>query len=122
MVRVSLIPIGCRAVPRDGGRKRTEIDLKFERTRRRYDLAKWTLAPAIWLAASWVPLQVATKFSGHKTTVTVSITITLVVSIAGGGALIAMFLKMRKQREEVQRLRVLTAELEGSLKGVPANS
>jgi phosphotransferase system glucose/maltose/N-acetylglucosamine-specific IIC component len=105
-------------VSRQAGKKRTTIDLEFERTRRRYDLAKWTFAPAIWLAASWVPLHVAESFSGHKTTVTVSVTITIVVSIAGGGAVLAMYLKSRKQREEILRLRVLNAELEGSMKGV----
>ena len=105
-------------MPRQGGKKRTKIDLEFERTRRRYDLAKFTLAPAVWLVASWVPLQIAESFSGEDTSLTISMGITISVSVVAGGTLLAMLLKSRRDKEEIKRLEVVKAELEGLLKGV----
>ena len=104
-------------MPRQPGKKRTKLDLEFERTERRYDLAKWTLGPAVWLVASWVPLHVAESFSGRDTSLTVSISVTIAVSVIFGGTALTMWVKSKKDRNEVQRLEVVKAELEGMLKG-----
>lgn len=105
---------------RKGPPKRTKLDLEFDRTRRRYDLAKWTLAPAIWLLSSWVPLHVAERFSGHKTTVTVSVGITIGVSIAGLVSLVTVYMRAKRAESENDRLRLDVTRLEGELKGVLA--
>lgn len=105
---------------RDGGKKRTRVDLEFERTRRRYDLAKWTLGPAVWLVASWVPLQIAESFSGQDTKLTVSISISIAVTLAGVAGTVANYVKAKRLETENDRLRILNAELEGATKAVRA--
>lgn len=83
---------------------------------RRYDLAKWTVAPFIWIISSWVPLQaaipMAKALSGQKTTLTVTFSITIVVSITATLGLTAMYMRARKAEREVARLRGVTEELE----------
>jgi hypothetical protein len=104
-------------VSRQGGKKQATVQLERERMHRRYDLAKWTVAPFIWIVSTWVPLQaaipMAEALSGHKTTLTVTFSITLAVSITASLGLIAMFMRARKAEREVERMRDLIEEFEG---------
>jgi len=95
-----------------GGKKEEkQANLEFERQRmhRRYDLLKWTLGPLIWIGSTWLPLK---ALSGHKTTLTITFSITIAVSVIASAGLITMYIRARKAEAEVERLRSLIKDLE----------
>jgi hypothetical protein len=104
--------------------KQASIQLERERMHRRYDLAKWTVAPLVWIVSSWIPLKgalpIAETLSGEKTTLTVTFSITIAVSLVASAGLIAMFFRARKAEKEVDRLRQVTKGLELDRKEVTA--
>lgn len=99
-----------------GGKKKRTEEFQRERMVRRYDLAKWTLPPLIWIVSLWVPLQgalpIAKALAGQKTTLTVSFSLTIVVSLAASSALLAVYLRSREDKKELQRLRGLVEAFE----------
>jgi phosphopantetheine adenylyltransferase len=84
---------------------------------RRYDFAKWTVAPVVWIASTYIPLK---AIAGHKTILNVSFSITIVVSIVTGASLLTMYLRARKAEEANEELHDTIRELEGAREGVTA--
>lgn len=86
--------------------------------KRRYDLAKWTLPPLIWIISLWVPLTaalpIAKALAGQHTTLVISFSFTLVVSLVTSGGMLAMFLRGKERQKELRRLRVLIEQLEAT--------
>ncbi|HEY8082850.1 MAG TPA: hypothetical protein VIE64_04750 [Solirubrobacterales bacterium] len=101
---------------RRGSKKKASQELEMARMIRRYDLAKWTLPPLIWIASTWVPLKaslpIAKALAGEDTSLTVTFSITIVVSLVASGAVVAMTIRAAKARAEIKRLRGLIEELE----------
>jgi len=100
-------------------RKRTELAAqRAEIQLRRYELYKW-LVPVVWIASLWIPLQailpIARALAGRQTNVSVTLTLSIVVSLAFGAGMLAMFIRSRAQRRELRRLRSRITELEKEL-------
>jgi len=104
-------------VSRKGGKKQANLEFERQRMHRRYDLAKWTVAPVLWIASTWLPLK---ALAGHNTTLTITFTVTIAVSIIASAGLIVMYLRARKAEAEVKRLESTIAEIEGIKKGLKA--
>lgn len=111
---------GGRAVARS---VRQPTDAEIQRSIQRYELAKWTLAPAIWLAACWIPLQailpIAKVFAGKHTSVGITISISIAFSVVMGGSVVALLIRDSKRRQETERLRRRTEKLEKQLQTGP---
>jgi hypothetical protein len=104
-------------VPRQGSKKQANFELERERMHRRYDFAKWTVAPVLWIASAYIPLK---AIAGHKTDLNVSLTITIAVSLVTSAGLIAMWVRARKAERANEELRDTIRELEGATEGVTA--
>jgi hypothetical protein len=101
------------------GSKKQEENLQYERERmhRRYDLAKWTVAPLVWIVSTYAPLK---ALSGHKTSLTFTFTFTIAVSIITSAGLVVTYIRARKAEKEGDRLRITINELEASRNEVTA--
>jgi hypothetical protein len=84
----------------------------------RFDLYK-RLVWVLYILAVYVPLRavepIADTLSGQDTHVTVAIGINITISIVLGGAALVLLLKTRRQREEIERLRRRTDQLEAKM-------
>jgi hypothetical protein len=74
------------------------------------------LSVALCIIASWVPLQaiqpLADTLAGKRTSVSVAIGLTASFSLAIVGGGVAMWVKLRRQRDEIIRLRTRLQVLE----------
>lgn len=84
---------------------------------RRYDFAKWTVAPVVWIASTYIPLK---AISGHKTSLNVTLSLTIAFSLVTSAGLVAMYLRARKAENDNSRLRGTIKDLETARKGVMA--
>lgn len=88
----------------------------------RYELLK-SFVPALYLAALAIPIwfaqPIASDLAGKTTNVKLTVSITLVASLALGAGYVAMLRKTRVQGEELrrQRRRITTLEAELEEKG-----
>lgn len=78
---------------------------------RRYDLAKWTVPPLIWIVSTYVPLK---ALAGQSTKLSITLSITLVVSFVTSAALVAMYLRARKAEKRVDEMQATIKQLEES--------
>jgi hypothetical protein len=104
-------------VARKGTKKQAGLELERERMHRRYDLAKWTLPPLIWIVSTYVPLK---AIAGHKTTLSVTLSITIAFSFVTSAALVAMYIRVRKAETRMGEMRKTIDALEGSRRAVRA--
>jgi hypothetical protein len=116
-VQQSLILIDSRPVARKESKKQADRQLERERMHRRYDLMKWTVAPVVWIASTWLPLK---ALAGHKTSLTITFTITIAISIIASASLIVMYIRARRAEAEIQRLEITITEIEGAKKELKA--
>ena len=91
-------------------KKQADLELQRERMHRRYDLAKWTVPPLIWIVSTYVPLK---AIAGHKTTLSVTLSITLVISFVTSAALVTMYMRARKAEKRVSEMQETIKQLEG---------
>ena len=70
---------------------------------------------AVWIVVAIVPLlvlnSIAAKLAGEDTNVTITIGLSIAVSVAVSGVAIATRVKLRRQGEELKRLRSRTDKL-----------
>jgi hypothetical protein len=97
--------------------------IEVERVVRRYDLAK-SVVPAIWIASFWVPLQgalpIAKALAGEHTEVAITLSISIVFSVALGAGVLSLLRRLKEQRKEMLRLRRRCSNLEEELKSFEA--
>jgi hypothetical protein len=78
-------------------------------------------APAFWIAAAWIPLQavypIAKVFAGKHTEVALTVSVSIGISLALGGAMAAMTRRAKAQNREILRLLERCASLEAQLGG-----
>jgi hypothetical protein len=98
--------------------ERQPTELEILRVQRRYDLLT-RLAPAVWIASLWIPLQavqpIADALAGKDTNVAVTVSVSIVVTLSVSAGLIALMRRTREQRKELERLRKRCGELEAAL-------
>jgi hypothetical protein len=99
------------------GKKQANLELERQCMHRRYDLAKWTVAPVVWIVSTYIPLK---AIAGHRTSLNVSLSITIAVSIVTGAGLIAMYLRARKAERANDEFRETIRGLEAERKEVMA--
>jgi hypothetical protein len=92
--------------------------LEVRRVERRYDLAR-SIVPVAWIASLWIPLQgaipIAEALAGQDTNVTLTVSISIVFSLAVSAGFLALLRRTKEQRDELRRLRRRCNDLETQL-------
>jgi hypothetical protein len=97
-----------------GGEEPSDNEVRLKR----YALAK-SFVPILYIAALYFPIRamqpIASDLAGRDTHLTLTISITLVFSLAIGAGFLAQWKKLREQADELRRQRRRIANLEKEL-------
>ncbi|HET8814111.1 MAG TPA: LapA family protein [Solirubrobacterales bacterium] len=104
----------AKRVPSVAGEQPSDNEVKLKR----YALAK-SFVPILYIAALYFPIKatqpIASDLAGKNTHLTLTISITLVFSLAIAAGFLAQLKKLREQAEELRRQRRRIANLEKEL-------